>query len=516
MHIVVIGMGYVGIPCAALLADVPGFHVTGVQRRSPRSGWKIDALNQGRSPFEGHEPGLAELLQRVVLHKRTLCVTDDYSVCRRANVILLDVQTPVDGAHAPQYDSLRQAAAEAGRCLRRGALVVVESTVAPGTTQHIVAPILEQQSGLRPGADFSLAASYERVMPGRLLEYLIHLPRVVGGIDHKSTRRTVELYRRIVHAQIIPTDCLTAELAKTVENTYRDVNIAFANEMALVCESLGVDVFELRRLVNSRPDRHMHLPGAGVGGHCLPKDPWLLNHGANTYGCKAVPSVLLSVARGINERMPVHMADLAQEALAGAGIALADARVTVLGVAYLEDSDDTRNTPAAPLIRALRQRGAQVTAHDPFVRLADWEALGFNHSETELSHGEHKAHQEVREAGIGENVEAPGLQNEEGRLADHNRLAAAWVAAGSSSASVVDPPVRYTQDLDAALRGADCAVLVTKHRAYLGPELLQAAQAMRTRLLVDGRGCLDAQACSAAGIVYSGVGRPRKPLSAHL
>ena len=449
-HLVVVGMGYVGIPCAALFADVSGFRVTGVQRRSARSGWKIEALNAGRNPFEGHEPGLANLIQRVVLEKRTFRVTDDISVCRDADAILLDVQTPVDCNKVPQYEDLCAAAAGAGRHMRRGVLVVIESTVAPGTTQHVVQPILEKESGMKAGQDFYLAFSYERVMPGKLLEYLILMPRVVGGIDRESTGRAVQLYRHIVQEEISVTDCLTAEAAKTVENSYRDVNIAFANEMALVCESLGVDVFEVRRLVNARPDRHMHLPGAGVGGHCLPKDPWLLNHGVNAYGCRAVKSELLALARRINDSMPLHMAELVQEALAEAGRPLSEARVAVLGVAYLENSDDTRNSPAAVLIRALYERGAAVIAHDPFVRPADFDALG--------------------------------LRADDGRIA-------------------------YTQDLAQALHGADCAALVTKHTAYLQPGFLQAAAAMRTRILVDGRGCFNRRSCAQAGITYWGLGR---------
>jgi UDP-N-acetyl-D-mannosaminuronic acid dehydrogenase len=457
-HIVVIGMGYVGIPCAALFADVPGFRVTGVQRRSPRSGWKIDCLNSGQSPFAGDEPGLAELIQRVVLEKRTFHVTDDIAVCRDADVILIDVQTPVDCNKVPQYEDLRAVAAAVGRHMRQGTLVVIECTVSPGTTQHVVQPILEQESGMKAGQDFCLAFSYERVMPGKLLEYLIHFPRIVGGIDAASTRHAVELYRHIVQEEIIPTDCLTAEVAKTVENTYRDVNIAFANEMALVCESLGVDVFEVRQLVNARPDRHMHLPGAGVGGHCLPKDPWLLNHGVNSYGNKHVTSELLAVARRINDSMPLHMAELVEEALADAGKPLAGARVAVLGIAYLENSDDTRNAPALPLIRALRERGAIVIAHDPYVRPADFEALGL---------------------------------------------------VSPAPAPYTHDPVPYTQNLHEALQGADCAVLVTKHRDYLGPELLQAARSMRTPILVDGRGCIEKQACTKAGISYWGLGRRR-------
>jgi len=172
---------------------------------------------------------------------------------------------------------------QAGKHLQPGVLVVIESTVAPGTTQNIVQPILEKESGLKAGTDFLLAFSYERVMPGKLLEYITDFPRVVGGIDEESTRRQWNCtgHRR---KEITATSVLAAELAKTMENAYRDVNIAFSNEMARVCEAMGVDVYEIRRLMNARPDRNMHLPGAGVGGHCLPKDSWLLKFGVDTYG----------------------------------------------------------------------------------------------------------------------------------------------------------------------------------------------------------------------------------------
>ncbi len=365
-NIVVIGMGYVGIPCAVLLSDVPGHKVVGVQRRSKRSGWKIDVLNQGKSPFEGDEPGLAELIARVV-EKGTFRVTDDISVCRDADVILIDVQTPTDSRRVPQYLSLREVSAGVGQYMQKGALVGLESTVAPGTTQNIVQPILEETSGLKAGQDFYLAFSYERVMPGKLLEYMVDFPRVVGGIDAKSTELAVELYRTIVRQEITATDVLTAELAKTVENAYRDVNIAFANEMALVCESLGVDVYEMRELINARPDRYMHLPGAGVGGHCLPKDTWLLRFGVKEYGARDVDTAMITLARRINDAMPDHMARLVEEALAEAGKEVKGSRVAVLGLAYLEDSDDVRNTPARPLIHTLQARGAWVMAHDPFV-----------------------------------------------------------------------------------------------------------------------------------------------------
>jgi UDP-N-acetyl-D-mannosaminuronic acid dehydrogenase len=367
--IAVIGMGYVGIPCAVLLADVPGFDVTGIQRRSQRSGWKIDVLNAGRSPIEGNEPGLDELIGRVV-KKGTFRVTDDYSVIRDMDVILIDVQTPTDSAdHSPSYLSLKEVSRQIGEYMKRGALVVIESTVAPGTTQHVVQPILERKSGMKAGPDFHLAYSYERVMPGRLIDYIVNLPRIVGGVDKKSEELAVDVYKRIVKEKIYSTDVLTAEASKTIENAYRDVNIAFANEMALICESLGLDVWEVQRLVNSRSERHMHLPGCGVGGHCLPKDTWLLRYGLKKYG--AFPEMetrFIALAREINDYMPLHTAKLIRAGLAENNVPLKEARVALLGVSYLENSDDTRNTPAYALIQDLESQGCEVVAHDPYVR----------------------------------------------------------------------------------------------------------------------------------------------------
>jgi UDP-N-acetyl-D-mannosaminuronic acid dehydrogenase len=378
--ITVIGMGYVGIPCAALLADVSGFQVTGLQRRSKRSGWKIEHLNAGKSPFEGDEPGLEELVARVVA-KGSFTVTDDVEVLKDSDIILIDVQTPTDENHVPQYDSLREVSAQIGNRLKNGTLVVVESTVAPGTTHNIVQKIIEEHSGMKGGEDFDLAFAYERVMPGKLIRNIVHLPRIVGGITPKSAKRAVEMYSKIVKAKVHKTDVLTAEVSKTIENAYRDVNIAFANEMALVCESLEVNVFEVIELVNELDSRSMHIPGAGVGGHCLPKDTWLLRHGLSEYGTKNVEAKFIALAREINNHMPVHMALLIEDALEKKGVKLEDATVTILGIAYLENADDTRNTPAATLIKELEDRGAKVILHDPYVR--DWD-LGPHEIERDL------------------------------------------------------------------------------------------------------------------------------------
>jgi len=444
-------MGYVGIPVAALFADQPGFGVTGIQRRSPRSAWKIDCLNEGKSPIGGDEPGLDELISRVV-KKGTFRVTDDTEAYRNVDAIIIAVQTPVDRNHKPLYDSLRQVCDEIGVKMSRGVLISVESTVAPGTTDNVVKPILEDRSGLRAGVGFNLVSSPERVMVGRLIHNLTKLDRAVGGVTPGCTGRGIELYRHIVQGNLHPTNAITAEVAKVTENTYRDVNIAFANEVAQICESLGVDVHEVRKLVNNLPNdpssphanpyRNMHIPGAGVGGHCLPKDPWLLKYGVDTYGAFKFNPRIIVESRKVNDGMPRHMRELTVEALAERGMSLREARIAVLGLAFLENSDDPRNTPAEPLYNSLKGECGELIVHDPYIK--DYEGISL------------------------------------------------------------------TNNLEEAVKGKDCLVLVTRHREYLRLRLDRLKRLMRTPIIVDGRNAFSREECLRRGFTFRGVGIPRK------
>jgi UDP-N-acetyl-D-mannosaminuronic acid dehydrogenase len=449
--IAVIGMGYVGIPAAVLLADA-GYNVTGIQRRSQRSGWKIDWLNQGRCPIGGNEPELPEMLQRVVRDGR-FAVVDDYSVLADVDIVLIDVQTPVDEAHVPKYESLREASRQVGEYLRPGNLVVVESTVAPGTTEHVVKPVLEEVSGLCAGLPegFGLCYSYERVMVGRLIHNIREYPKIVGGLDDESKNMAMEMYRSIVRGEVHGTDIMTAEVSKTVENAYRDVQIAFANEVGLLCESLGADVYEVRKLVNGLPNdpsaphanpvRNMHSPGAGVGGHCLPKDTWLLMHGYDTYAesKREYPTSILTTARHLNDWMPIHMVDLLEAALAEAGKEIRGSRICVLGYAFLENSDDPRNTPTVPLLKELERRGATYMIHDPYVK--------------------------------------------------------------------EDEGYKIESDINSALKGCDATVLMTKHEEYysITPERLRSL--LRSMIVIDGRNMFDPREFADQGFIFKGMGK---------
>jgi UDP-N-acetyl-D-mannosaminuronic acid dehydrogenase len=450
MNITVVGMGYVGVPVAALFADQSGITVKGIQRNSKRSGWKIGYLNQGKNPIGGDEPGLDQLIQRVVKQGK-LHVTDDTSSYRTADAILITVQTPVDPDHQPRYKSLRAVLHDIGRNIQPGTLVNLESTVAPGTTTNLAKPILEKTSGLQAGRDFNLCFSYERVMVGRLLYNLTKLDRIVGGVTPQCTQKGIELYRHIVEAELHGTDALTAEISKVVENTYRDVNIAFANEVALICESLRANVHEVRTHVNSLPNipdnpssnpyRNMHTPGAGVGGHCLPKDPWLLKYGVDTYGDIPVDPRITLESRNLNDYMPTHMKNLLYNALEEQKLEPSQINAAILGFAFLENSDDPRNTPTIPLYNQLKNELNHVIIHDPHI---------------------------------------PEYQ---------------------------DYPI--TTDLKEAIQGKDAVILVTRHNEYQELTLDQLKETLHTPIIIDGRNVWNRQQALEKGFTFRGVGLPR-------
>jgi UDP-N-acetyl-D-mannosaminuronic acid dehydrogenase len=354
----VIGLGYVGLPVAVVFAD-KGFDVLGVDIKADH----VSTINSGIWPFAGEEPVVPDLLQKVV-KEESFRASVNYPDLVDQDVVLIAVETPVGDDHTPKYEALKAALSGLGPFLKTGALVVVESTIAPGTMKKLVHPILEDSSGGVLGEDFHLGHCPERVMPGKLFVNLTTMSRVLGGSTPETAAVMRSLYTFITDEDLDLTDWITAELVKTVENAYRDVQISCANEVALICEALGGDVWKLRELVNKSPSRQMHLPGAGVGGHCIPKDPWLLVHGAKGL---EVPLRLIPTAREINDGMPDHMADLLEKALGMEGQSIKGARILVMGYAYLENTDDIRNSPSEALLKRLVELGAEAVIHDPFV-----------------------------------------------------------------------------------------------------------------------------------------------------
>ncbi len=357
-RLAVIGLGYVGLPLSCEFAQA-GFDVLGIELRQDR----VEKINNGTSPIAGNEPGLSELLTQIKADGK-FHASGNYQELVDRDVILIAVETPVDVSNIPRYEALRAALNSLGPVLKYGSLVIIESTVSPGTMQNVVLPLLTESSQKVLNEGFYLGNCPERVMPGRLLANLRTISRVVGGMTPDTAETMAALYRHVVKADLDPTDCITAELVKTAENSYRDVQIAFANEIALICEAVGGDVWKVRELVNKSPGRQMHQPGAGVGGHCIPKDPWLLAYGVKD---KDIPLRLIPAAREINSTMPLHMVSLLQDALVAIGRDIPGSRILVMGYAYLEESDDTRNSPSEILVDRLRQSGAQVVIHDSYV-----------------------------------------------------------------------------------------------------------------------------------------------------
>jgi len=445
-NIVVIGMGYVGIPMAALLADVDDFYVTGIQRRSVRSGWKIDWLNQGKNPYEGDEPGLDALIARIVQNKK-FRVTDNYDNCQNADFILIDVQTPVElESKVPRYESLVEVSERIANCMKKGVTIIIESTVAPGTTNNIVQPILEKGSGMKRGEDFFLVFSFERVMPGKLLEYIINFPRVIGGGCEKANDRAKFLYGKVVKKELRVTDTLTAELTKCIENSYRDVNIAFANECALLCEDFNSNIYQIIDLINMRHDRMMHFPGSGVGGHCLTKDPWLLLYGHDKYTnaenkdkVKLIPN-----SRELNDFMPKHVVQLMEDAFREAHKLVDNIKIVLMGVSYKANTDDTRNTPTENIVKILMNRyhshNIIYIAHDPYVKEKDYQLT------------------------------------------------------------------KLTDNFEEVFSDADVLIFATNHKQYYDLDIKTIKASMKTPIIIDGRNIFNGKELREYGFIYRKVG----------
>ena len=458
----VVGPGMIGLPMAALLAsaelwspDGTPTRVTVVQRASPSSGWKVGAINAGRSPIGGLEPAIDELVAQGAGSGR-LRATTQYADIRNADVVLVCVQTERKGM-SPDYTHLLEAlhgvaTALVQRSVGSVPLVVIESTLAPTTLQTMVRPLFAQH-GLEEGRDVLLAYSPSRLARGGIVERIAATDKVIGALSPETPARVAAIYSRIVtRAKLQCTNATTAEVVKTLENASRDVRVAYAAEVARYCDAHDVDFSTVRRRVNARlasesgtstpPCGGLLVPTVGVGGHSLPKDGVFLWWRAIESGAVPAHSLMLE-ARRINDESPAQVLALAERfsgSVTGRSIAL-------LGVAYRADSDDARNSPTLALAQQLTARGAQVSLHDPHVSAADPHLLRSG-------------------------------------LAD-----------------------RFHRDLADALATAEVVVVCVRHQQYLRSGKRWLPHAQRARSVIDACNAYRASEIASTIVRYAGIGR---------
>lgn len=341
----ILGLGYIGLPTASMFAT-NGVQVVGVDINEE----VVAILNHGDIHIE--EPGLRTVVSAAIRsgNLRVACEPEP------AEAFIIAVPTPITEDKRADMRAVTSAAESIVPHLRPGNLVILESTSPPRTTVDRVRPILDR-SGLRAGADFHLAYSPERVLPGRILTELVENSRVIGGIDRASAEAGRDLYRTFVEGEIVLTDATTAEMVKLMENTTRDINIAVANEFSRLADRFGVDVWEAIAMANRHPRVEILRPGPGVGGHCISVDPWFF--------VEAAPetAALIHQARRVNDDQPAYVVELLARRLGD----LTGVRLAALGVTYKPNVDDMRESPAVEVIHALTARGADVRAYDPFV-----------------------------------------------------------------------------------------------------------------------------------------------------
>ncbi len=437
--IAVVGFGYIGTVIGAVLAD-RGWPVTGIDVRQN----VVDEINLGKTTVP--EPGLSELVSTNVRVGR-LRATTDFGALAENDFVIVTVGTPLGPDYEPIVDDIKAAARAVGEHLRTGHLVILKSTVPPDTTENLFLPILEETSGLRAGVDFGLAFCPERLAEGQAIRELMSIPIVIGAVDERSARACSTLWRHALGVDsIVVEDPRTAEMVKLADNLWIDLNVALANELAKVCDRLGMDVLQVIDAANTMPkvnhNVNILMPSMGVGGYCLTKDPWFVNHLGQSVGLDlAIPRT----SRTVNDTMPAYTYGLLKQLLADQGKAIETSRIAVLGIAFKNNTGDCRLTPTKYVVALLEESGCELSVHDPWV--ADEEAL-----------------------------------------------------------TVTEIPL--TADIESAVEDADALVVLAGHRVFHQIPLARLADLVAARcVFLDGRNSFDPAAVRAAGFVYKGIGR---------
>lgn len=351
----IIGLGYVGLPLAMAFAGA-GFKVLGFDIQQKR----VDLVNRGRS----YKSGVDSQLLAKLTHSRMLTATTDRSKLGQADAICVCVPTPLTRTRKPDLSHVIFESEQVSRYLKKGQLIVLESTTFPGTTREVMLPILER-SGLKAGRDFYLVFSPERVDPGNAAQQIRTVPKIVGGIDAKSTALACMLYGQVADVVLPVSSAEVAEMTKVFENVFRSVNVALVNELAQLCDKMGISVWEVIKAASSKPFGYMPFyPGPGIGGHSIPLDPYYLADKALEYDFH---TRFIELAADINESMPSYIASRIIGALNRRDISLGGSKILVLGAAYKKDVADMHGSPAVKLIEILQRKGSRVSYHDPYI-----------------------------------------------------------------------------------------------------------------------------------------------------
>jgi UDP-N-acetyl-D-mannosaminuronic acid dehydrogenase len=437
--IAVVGFGYIGTVIGAVLAD-RGWPVTGIDVRQG----VVDDINLGLTSVA--EPGLGELVSESVRVGR-LHATTDFGAIVDNDFIIVNVGTPLGPDYEPIVDDIKAAARALGEHLQPGHVVILKSTVPPGTTETLVQPILEEASGLKAGVDFGLAFCPERLAEGQAIQELTSIPVVVGAVDDRSARACASLWRHALGVDSVVVDGpRTAEMVKLADNLWVDLNVALANELAKVCDQLGIDALQVIGAANTMPKGghpvNILRPSMGVGGYCLTKDPWFVNHLGESLGLQLeIPRT----SRTVNDTMPGYTYGLLTQLLADQGKTIENSKIAVLGIAFKNNTGDCRLTPTKYVLELLEESGCRLSVHDPWVL----------------------------------EEEARGVTT-----------------------------VPLTADIETAVKDADAVVVLAGHREFHHVPLARLADLAAGRaVFLDGRNSFDPAAVRAAGFVYKGIGR---------
>jgi UDP-N-acetyl-D-glucosamine dehydrogenase len=355
--VAVIGLGYVGLPLAVEKAKA-GYKTIGFDIQKQ----KVDMVNQGQN----YIGDVVDSELQDLVNKGLLSATTDFSIVKDAEFIAICVPTPLDEYQQPDISYVKNSTVEISKYLRKGSIVVLESTTYPGTTEELLLPILEEGSGLKCGQDFFLAFSPERVDPGNLIYKTKNTPKVVGGVGKDSTEIVAAMYRNVLEGEVFEVSSpKVAEMEKILENTYRNINIGLANEMAIICHKMGIDVWEVIEAAKTKPyGFQAFYPGPGLGGHCIPLDPYYLTWKAREYDYH---TRLIEISGEINNYMPEYVVERSSKILNRFKKPLNGSKILVLGVAYKQDIDDYRESPALKVIANFEREGCIVDFYDPYI-----------------------------------------------------------------------------------------------------------------------------------------------------